>query len=257
MDNSGRFIASITAAAMLSLGFAAPVAAQQAATQVYLPAKAAAAAPDVARTEADSTRVIDQVTAEANARTKAGQPAEDVEAWMAEQLARAGMTVESAPPSWDVYGSAKWEQENPGADSADNREPNQDGIATIDRFNSRNPVDGRYEQTEEKEDPERSDETDSPETNADGQDGRGRTRNTASAGSAGGFFVYADAGRSREKPAAAGEAAVRLRAAEAGGERPAVGGTAHHAPGLDSDLRGRPGEPAAAPRSQAAGADTD
>ncbi|MFC3715143.1 hypothetical protein ACFONC_03135, partial [Luteimonas soli] len=171
MDNRGRFVLAFAAAAMLSLGFSAPALAQRAASQVYLPAKAGV--PDSARTAEDSQRLIDQVAAEANARTRAGQPAEDVEAWMATQLEQAGMTVESAPPAWDVFGSAKWEQENPGADSADNREPNQDGIATIDGFNSRNPVDGRYEQTEAKEDPQFRDEKGSRQEAATGEAGQG------------------------------------------------------------------------------------
>lgn len=260
MNNRGRFFTTFTSAVLFALCVCAPAMAQRAATQVYLPAKAAAPAPT--RTADDSQRLVDQVAAEANARIQAGQPAEDVEAWLGEQLQQAGMTVQTAPPSWDVFGSAAWEQENPGADSADNREPNHGGIATIDGFNSRNPVDGRYEQSEE-EDLQISEETGSQVTAVVGQVGeadesQGRQEAAVGAGGgAGGFFVYANEPRRSQEPAARSAAAVRLRAAEVGGEGPAASSAAYHAPGLDSDLRGRSGKPAETPGNPAAGADTD
>src|SRR5690554_4440167 len=111
MHNPGRFFTIIAATAFAFMGASAPVLAQSTATQVYLPEKAVA--PAQTRTAEDSQRVVDQVAAEANARIQAGQPAEDVEAWLGEQLQQAGMTVQTAPPSWDVFGSAAWEQENP------------------------------------------------------------------------------------------------------------------------------------------------
>lgn len=258
MDYRGRFFVTFTATVLAALGVSAPAKAQRAATQVYLPAKAAA--PAQARTAEDSERVVDQVAAEANARIQAGQPAEDVEAWLGEQLQQAGMTVQTAPPSWDVFGSAAWEQENPGADSADNREPSNGGIATIDGFNSRNPVDGRYEQSEAEEDPQFSAKESTQDTLAAGEaeETQGEQGTTVNArGGAGGFFVYAGEPGRRAGAAGQSQAAVRLRAGEVAETGRAVRGEVDRAAGVAADLRSRPGQPSQTAGNSAAGADTE
>jgi len=55
---------------------------------------------------------VEQITAEANARTAAGMPAADVEAWIGQAMTQAGLSVREPPERWDVYGQARWDRES-------------------------------------------------------------------------------------------------------------------------------------------------
>lgn len=54
---------------------------------------------------------IEDITAEANARSAAGVPAAEVEAWILRAMDQAGLSVREPPESWDVYGLARWNRE--------------------------------------------------------------------------------------------------------------------------------------------------
>lgn len=60
---------------------------------------------------AQTSPTIEQITAEANARSAAGMPDVEVEAWIDQAMEQAGLTVRKPPESWDVYGQARWERE--------------------------------------------------------------------------------------------------------------------------------------------------
>lgn len=70
---------------------------------------------DVAQDVASRQQVamtVEEITAEANARSAAGMPAAEVEAWIQQALSQAGLSVRKPPPeSWDVYGMARWNRE--------------------------------------------------------------------------------------------------------------------------------------------------
>lgn len=55
---------------------------------------------------------VEQITAEANARSAAGMPAAEVETWIEQAMRAAGLSVREPPESWDVYGQARWDRES-------------------------------------------------------------------------------------------------------------------------------------------------
>lgn len=86
-----------------------------------------------------SPETVDEIVAEANRRSKAGQSAEEVESWMAEAMQRAGVSVKRKPPSWDVYGVARWAQENPDENGAGNEADTISGSPAVATANERQP----------------------------------------------------------------------------------------------------------------------
>lgn len=70
---------------------------------------------------------VDEITAEANARSAAGTPAADVEAWIEQAMDQAGLSVRKPPESWDVYGQARWNRtaaaQTQAAETRDEPEP--------------------------------------------------------------------------------------------------------------------------------------
>jgi hypothetical protein len=70
---------------------------------------------------------IDTAIAEANAMVKLGIPTQVIDAWLLRQVKGAGtsrtatsaVTVQTPPPSWDVYAAAAWTRQERGATGSD------------------------------------------------------------------------------------------------------------------------------------------
>ena len=70
---------------------------------------------------------VDTAIAEANAMVKLGIPTQVIDAWLLRQVKGAGTsrtatsaaTVQTPPPSWDVYAAAAWKQQQRGATGSD------------------------------------------------------------------------------------------------------------------------------------------
>lgn len=67
---------------------------------------------------APTPQTVDAIVEEANRRTRSGEDPEAVEAWMTAAMEQAGVTVKKRPEPWDVYGMARWIQENPIEDES-------------------------------------------------------------------------------------------------------------------------------------------
>lgn len=70
---------------------------------------------------------IDTAITEANAMVKLGIPTQVIDAWLLRQVkganttgtAPSAVTVQTPPPSWDVYAAAAWKQQQRGATGSD------------------------------------------------------------------------------------------------------------------------------------------
>ena len=85
---------------------------------------------------------IDTAIAEANAMVKLGIPTQVIDAWLLRQVkgaddgrtATSPITVQTPPPSWDVYAAAAWTRQERGATGSD--ELQRENVYTRTRLGS-------------------------------------------------------------------------------------------------------------------------
>lgn len=81
---------------------------------------------------------INTAIAEANAMVKLGIPTQVIDAWLLRQIKRVGtaqttdsaIAVQTPPPSWDVYASTAWKQQENYAAGSDQLQRENDGTRT-------------------------------------------------------------------------------------------------------------------------------
>jgi hypothetical protein len=79
----------------------------------------------------DGQSAIDGLLADANHRLGNGESVPSVEAWLATAMHQSGLSIQSAPSSWDSYARAKWQR-----DATSDPAPSGHGDTRTGRANS-------------------------------------------------------------------------------------------------------------------------